>query len=469
MPPSKLVPILAVLVIGLAPAARAQTMNDPNLVVDSLVPQGLSSPVRIAFLGVDDFFVLLKGGTVVRVKDGVLLPDPVLTVNTSSNGERGLLGIAIDHDVPRHVFVFNTEVNPDPQGEPINRVYRYDWDPESGTLVNPLLLLDLPTSSDTGHNGGALVIGPQGEVPGIGDGSLLYIVIGDLQRDGQLENFASASPPDDTSVILRVRGNGEPAPGNPFHPYCSETTTQMCDQGIDCPLGEFCRSGVARYYAYGVRNSFGLAIDPKTGWLWDTENGQFEYDEVNRVLPGMNSGWERVMGPIARDPEGPADLFNFPGKGSTYKDPEFSWRSTIAPTGIVVPFHSSLGRAYDHVVLVADFNFGRIHALPLNGKRTAFDVTAMPGLQDLVADNPAEVAPFVIGEGFNQPTDLEIGPDGHLYIVTIFPPNVWRVRGPRAIPALPGVAPFALFFTIAAGALIAIRLRARSDAPFESR
>ena len=57
---------------------------------------------------------------------------------------------------------------------------------------------------------------------------------------------------------------------------------------------------VNRYFAYGVRNSFGLAFDPQTGTLWDTENGEDSYDEVNIVDPGFNSGWKAVMGPISR-------------------------------------------------------------------------------------------------------------------------------------------------------------------------
>jgi hypothetical protein len=65
---------------------------------------------------------------------------------------------------------------------------------------------------------------------------------------------------------------------------------------------------LAKYYAYGVRNSFGLAFDPLTGELWDTENGPDSYDEVNLVLPGFNSGWEKIMGPNSRDPQGVGDL-----------------------------------------------------------------------------------------------------------------------------------------------------------------
>jgi hypothetical protein len=55
-----------------------------------------------------------------------------------------------------------------------------------------------------------------------------------------------------------------------------------------------------KYYAYGIRNSFGLAIDPISGLLWDTENGPDSYDEMNIVYPGFNSGWNQIMGPMSR-------------------------------------------------------------------------------------------------------------------------------------------------------------------------
>src|SRR4029077_15403636 len=141
---------------------------------------------------------------------------------------------------------------------------------------------------------------------------------------------ADKDAPDDTSVILRLQQDGSPAPGNPFIPYCSLTTTQTCPSGMGCPTGETCISAVARYFAYGIRNSFGLAFDPVTGQLWDTENGPTSYDEINLVSPGFNSGWNQIMGPDSRAPLGTADLFNVPGGASSYSDPEYSWLSPVA-------------------------------------------------------------------------------------------------------------------------------------------
>ena len=72
---------------------------------------------------------------------------------------------------------------------------------------------------------------------------------------------------------------------------------------------------LSMYYAYGIRNSFGMDFDPISGNLWDTENGPGNSDEINLVLPGFNSGWQEVMG-IAAMEEGsdPADLVDFGGR-----------------------------------------------------------------------------------------------------------------------------------------------------------
>jgi glucose/arabinose dehydrogenase len=383
----------------------------------------------MAFLGPNDFLVLEKTGSVRRVKDGVLQPGTVLGVIVNASGEMGLLGIAINTETPRKVFLFYTEALV-PDGTPLgNRVYRYTWNATTQQLESPLLVLDLPAPGSN-HNGGTLALGPPGQAPGVGDGALLYAVIGDVGRSGKLENIAAGAPPDDTAVILRVRQDGTPAPGNPFTPYCRAATAQTCDEDADCGANGPCELVVARYFAYGVRNSFGMALDPLTGRLWNTENGPNTFDEVNRVAPGTNSGWNPIMGPDALDPQGLGDLFDMPGAGSTYSDPEFSWQMTIAPTAIVLPYGSVLGSGYDDAALVADFNFGQLYALPLDAMRNGFDFTGLPDLADLVANHSGERDQVRIGSGFaGGISDLKIGPDAALYLLTLGG-SVYRISGP---------------------------------------
>ena len=154
--------------------------------------------------------------------------------------------------------------------------------------------IDLPAEPGPNHDGGKITIGPDG---------YLYAVIGDLNHDGQLQNFAEGRPPDDTGVIFRVnREDGSASPDNPFHA-----------SGIDA---------LKKYYAYGIRNSFGMDFDPLTGNLWHTENGPSSFDEINLAIPGFNSGWQAAMGPISLSGNSQDNLVSFPG--SHYADPLFS-------------------------------------------------------------------------------------------------------------------------------------------------
>ncbi len=423
-------------------AARAQPeLDDPSLGV-TLVADGIAAPTSMAFVAPNDILVLQKDdGQVRRVLNGVLLPDPVLDLATQPTGERGLLGIAVNTESPPGIFLYYTEVDdPELDGVPDsgpllgNRIYRYDWNAAAGTLENRTLVLHLPVGTAAIHNGGVVVLGPPNPGPGqIGDGGLLYTVIGDLTRNGQTANFVDGAPPDDTAVIVRINQDGSPAAGNPFVPYCDVTTTQACPGGTGCPAGETCLTGIARYLAYGIRNSFGLALDPVTGALWETENGTNFYDELNRISVGMNGGWQQIAGPDARDPEGPGDLFMMPGGAASYDDPEFAWVDTIAPTALVFPIGSALGPNYDDSVLVADFNLGQVYRFPLNAARDALDLAAFPpDLHDRVADTAAERDVFRMAR-FNRVTDLEIGPDGALYVVDFGDGAIYRVAafGPQ--------------------------------------
>src|SRR5262249_53845277 len=385
----------------LASAAAAQTVVDPRLQVREVVG-GLSQPTAMAFISPADILVLQKGdGRVKRIIDGVIQPGQVLDIAVDNASERGLLGIALHPNFPSTPFVYlyvtesstpsDTSGTPAPLG---NRVYRYTWD--GNTLVSPILILDLPVTPGPNHNGGTMTFGPDGKI---------YVVIGELNRNGQLQNNSSGSAPDNTGVIFRVNDDGSAPSDNPFF-----------SQG----------GNLAKYYAYGIRNSFGLAFDPLTGELWDTENGPANYDEINMVQPGFNSGWNRIMGPASRDPEGTSDLIFFPG--SHYADPKFSWFTTAGPTAIAFLDSARLGVDYRNDIFVGDINNGNLYHFHLNATRDGFDFTS-PGLVDQVADNATELQEVILGMGFGGITDLKVGPDGLLYVLSFGLGKIFVVVG----------------------------------------
>ena len=212
--------------------------------------------------------------------NGSLLPEPLLSINVSKESERGMLGIATarNNNGTTYVFLYFTESSTggDDSGNstalqpPRNRLYRYDW--YDNTLSNPRLLLDLPATPGPSHNGGRITIGPDNNV---------YFTIGDMnfpQRERfftRAENVENGEEADGRAGILRVTPDGQPLQNDSLI-------------GDKYPLNV--------YYAYGLRNSFGIDFDPLTGNLWDTENGDEHDDEINLVKPGFNSGWIKVQG-----------------------------------------------------------------------------------------------------------------------------------------------------------------------------
>src|SRR5262245_4323930 len=392
--------------------ASAQVLNDPALQLREVL-SGLNKPTTNAFIGLRDILLPQKtDGWVQPVMNGILQPDPVLDVAVDSSSERGLLGIAVHPNFPTSPFVYlyYTESGnvSDTSGSPVplaNRVYRYTWN--GSALVSPQLLLDLPVTPGPNHNGGTMSFGPDDK---------LYVVIGELNRTGQLQNFLGAAAPDDTGVIFRINDDGSVPSDNPFF-----------SQG----------GNLAKYFAYGIRNSFGLAFDSVTGKLWDTENGDANYDEINLVEPGFNSGWRRIMGPSARDAQGTSDLVIF--SGSHYADPKFSWFNVVAPTGIVFTNVATLGVDYQNSVVVGDINNGNLYRFRLNPSRDGF-LFGDPNLSDLVADNSQELQELIWGTGFVGVTDLKVGRDGLLYVLSFSLGKIFvisRLPSPLAAAVLP--------------------------------
>jgi aldose sugar dehydrogenase len=374
------------------PESSGQILIDPSLKVETIFKDGLKGPTTgMAFLGPNDILVLEKNtGKVQRILDGNLQENPLLQVKVGTQVELGLLGIATSNNQEgkTSVFLYYSEANS--SGVVVgNRLYKYEL--VDNRLVNPLLLLNLPATSpipghENNHNGGKLVIGPDNNV---------YVIVGDVGgRMGNIQNIMRGNSPDGTSGILRVTQDGKSVDDGPF--------------GSSVPN--------ILYYAYGIRNSFGFDFDPVTGNLWDSENGGIDKDEINYVYPGFNSGWRKAMGMALQRFDPNQDLFSFEGKGN-YSDPEFVWKVTVAPTALKFLNSTKLGTQYENTIFVGDVKTGNLYNFKLDSDRK--QLLLEPPLNDRVADTPDEVQSVVFGQGFGVITDIQVGPDGYLYILGI--------------------------------------------------
>jgi aldose sugar dehydrogenase len=358
--------------------------NDPALKYD-IIAEGLENPTGIVFVN-NDILIIEKEGNVRLLSNQYLAEKPIHEFAVNTKSERGLLGIETDGE---NIFIYLTEITNDDSLR--NRVYKYSWN--ENQLTNQQILLDLPALPGPNHDGGKLVLEKSNNSA---TSNNLFIIIGDLNHRGILQNINSKDKPDNTGVILRINSkDGSAIETNPF--YSNPDTS--------------------KYFAYGIRNSFGIAIDPLTGTLWETENGPSEYDEINIVKPGFNSGWLQFMGPMSRSDNSLNDLQVLPN--SFYSDPQLSWREPVALTDIEFINSSKLGEQYLYKMMVGDYKQGNLYILSLNEKRDNILLdTTNKDLLDKVIDNVGEDSSIRFGTGFGSVTDIETGPDGLLYVLS---------------------------------------------------
>jgi glucose/arabinose dehydrogenase len=369
-----LIPIILFTVIEVSESFAEPSLNVQDLVVEEYVTNLCCMITTMTFVE-DDILILQKSDGVVRlIQNGILQDKPVLDVNVDSVGEKGMLGIT---SVDSSVYLYFTEAHED-GGESLgNRIYKYEW--TGNSLINPILLKELP--SNVSHNGGAMTVGLDDQV---------YAVIGDTLRYGLLQN----------KPIEWLKGDD----------------VNFKDNGVILQV-----ETENPYFAMGIRNSFGLAIDPVTGNLWATENGNDDFDEINLVPEKFNSGWIVIMGPATE-----SEIDALPGyEDYVYDDPKFTWEEPVAPTGLDFAKFQEID-TYDNSLFVGDCNTGNIYNFELNENRDGFEFTSS-FLQDKIINKNESMDEIIIGTGFGCVTDIERGPDGFLYIVSLSEGTVFRI------------------------------------------
>ena len=343
-------------------------VKDANFVVEEYV-EGLEWPTTMTFVGEDIIILEKNSGNVRLIKNGVLQEEPIKKFNVSNLAERGLLGVISSESI---VYFYLTEKDPISNSVIGNRIYKANWNGEK--LEDFSLIKNLPFGDRGVHNAGVFAKGLDNKI---------YAIIGDVDQKGILQNFHTGFS-NNTSVIFDVNSNDP-------------------------------------YYAIGIRNSFGIAIDPFTGELWDTENNDKMFDEINLVEHKFNSGWDPITGPAQSNEIDKLPQF----EDYKYSDPEFSWELTVSPTAIAFP-SNSLFKNYQESVFVGDFLNGFIYEFKLNENRTGF-VFKNPQLKDLVANGGDSLNEITFGMGFRGITDIEFGPDGFMYIVSIIDGKIYRI------------------------------------------
>ena len=415
------------------PSARDIKIYDKEYEIFQIF-EGLEFPTAMDFIG-DNMLVIEKhSGKVIRFieeADKVLMyREPVLDVSVRYNFYSGMLGITALSD---QVFLYYTESSSgydEREGQGVvdsvdakNKVYQYDWNGEK--LSNPVLIKEFIAPLNIHNHGGAMTKGIDNEV---------YFVIGDAAQSGVFQNMA------ENSCYIVSFVNTE----------CSSDT--IYETGSIFRIDTENDNNV-ELFAMGIRNSFGLGVDPVTGYLWDTENGENYFDEINLVKPRFNSGWNSVMGPSdrenpdthpcamnglyktfnLRETDCPAEHRGYQPIPPTfenfvYSEPEFSWYESVGPTAVVIPDKDGFGKFSDYL-FVASYHYDRIYKFRLNSDRTGFDISD-PRVNDLVLfeRNMWDIQhEDVFATGFRGVSDIKFH-NGAMYVVSIMDGSIFKIE-----------------------------------------
>jgi glucose/arabinose dehydrogenase len=237
----------------------------------------LTSPTVMAFANDGRIFVAEQAGSLRVIKNDALLTTPFITLAVNANGERGLIGIALDPDFATNNFLYlYYTVNTAPIH---NRISRFTANGDVVVANSEQIILELDNlSGATNHNGGALAFGLDGR---------LYVAVGENANTANSQNL-------DTYLgkILRISKDGSAPTDNPF--YSSGASEQR-----------------KRIWSYGLRNPYTFSIQPVTGKIFINEVGQNTWEEINDAsVGGRNFGWPTTEG-VTTNPSFTSPLYAY--------------------------------------------------------------------------------------------------------------------------------------------------------------
>ena len=331
--------LVPLLLTGLAVGSDAQTGGGVRAVP---VARGLAQPVaftfgptgRLVYLELDSGWLRFRNLQTGADRRVYRIP------SINPDGERGALGVALHPHWPSSPFVYVYATRNTTAGlrNQVLRIRVVD-----GRAVGVLRILSVAAGPNTSnHNGGRIRFGPDGT---------LYVVIGDNADPSNAQDLSANF----RGKILRLNPDGSVPATNPFG---------------------------SRVWAYGIRNSIGFGFDPRTGRLWESENGPGCNDEINRIVRGGNHGW----GPSQSCP-------NTNNSGPTPRiPPRYTFVDPRGLTGLAFCDACGLGARYDGDLLVGSVNDGQIRRFDLNDARTAFDAGPLS-----VINRPGAVLSLEVG------------------------------------------------------------------------
>jgi glucose/arabinose dehydrogenase len=278
---------------------------------------GLNFPVSLKFAPDGRIFFTEKDTGSIRIilQNGTLLATPFATVSPIfTDGEAGLLGLALDPSFSSNGYVYVYYTDRDTQNYTHGHIQRYTATGNRG--ADPVSIFNVTSSAPNTiyHNGGYIKFGSDGK---------LYAQVGEFHQSSQAQNQGTMD-----GKMLRMNSDGSVPSDNPFPG--------------------------SRVWALGIRNAFGFDFDSSNGRLIATEAGPSSDDEINIIVKGGNYGWPTCTGPCS--PHNPAFI-----------DPIVDFNPVVTPTGIAT--------VEPNIYYFGEWNTGNLVRLNLTSTGSVVSVT----------------------------------------------------------------------------------------------
>jgi glucose/arabinose dehydrogenase len=381
----------AAFVLLFAGAVLAQGPNQavppPNLPADfntqtgqrirvSLVAGGLFHPWSIVFPDARTILAGERNGRIRMIRDGVLQAQPVWEAPPHPASDNGLQFLALHPQFAQNHLVYLSYPKRGPKGSTL-AISRGRFDGTTLADVKEIFVADAWETS--GNLAGRLFFGRDG---------MLYATVGDRDRiccnaeqrrpDGSDDNslrMKAQALDSDAGKTLRLKEDGTIPPDNPF-------------------VG---RAGAKpEIFTYGHRNGYGLSIHPQTGELWQAEIGPLGGDEVNILLPGHNYGWPVVS--MGRNYTGSL-VSDKPWFREGMDNPRMFWVPSISPSSLMF-YNGDRFKGWKGSMFIGGLTNRTLI-------RVSFDQPSQ-----------AERREALLTSLNIRPRDIQLGPDGNLYIAT---------------------------------------------------
>jgi glucose/arabinose dehydrogenase len=356
----------------LGPLPAIAFSADYPILVEEVVG-GLQNPWSMQFLPGGDILLTERPGRLRIVRDGELDPEPIAGVPEVRNTVLGgLLDVLLHPDFERNGTLYLSYAKGVEDGFSTTALARAHFDGRRLTEVEDIFVANTRSESVVNF-GGRMIFGPDGR---------LYLTVGERQEQDRAQD-----PMDHGGKVLRLNADGSVPRDNPF---------------VDAP------GFLPEIFTLGHRSPQGLAVNPATGAIWETEHGPLGGDEINVLVAGANYGWPIVS--YGLDYDGTQITESGLTTLEGFAPPLVYWVPSIAPSGLSF-YAGTVFSAWQGNALVGALMRGRVRGSG-HFQRLTFEngraITREPILLELR----------------QRIRDVRPGPDGLIYVLTDEDPGV---------------------------------------------